>query len=79
MNQMKKLLLKNSSLNLQIAGLIVKLKLDPDFIDINLMKMKLKEIFNQNYTDEEIKESLELLTDQQEELVVYPDQYINGI
>jgi hypothetical protein len=53
----------------------------PDFSDIDFYKQQLKETFNHDYEKIEIQNSLELLLGQQvqEELLVYPDDHINGI
>jgi len=73
--------LNNQTLNLELAGLIVSMDLIPDFSDIDFYKQQLKETFNHDYEKIEIQNSLELLLGQQvqEELLVYPDDHINGI
>lgn len=53
---------------------------NPDFVDIMYYQNKLKQYFNINYEKVEIETALELLLgQQQEEVVVYPDDHIQGI
>lgn len=68
-------------MNLELAGLIVSQDLLPDFTDIKHYQKQLKETFNHEYNEIEIQESLDLLLGQQQEqeLIVYPDQHIQGI
>lgn len=77
----KKLLLKNKTLNLELAGIIVSLDLIPDFTDIKIYKEQLLKTFNKNYEEVEIQEALDLLLGNQvqDEIVVYPDDHVNGI
>lgn len=61
--------------------MIVSQDLLPDFTDIKYYQEQLKETFNHEYNVNEIQDSLDLLLGQQQEpeLLVYPDQHIQGI
>jgi hypothetical protein len=82
MSQTKKLLSQNQTLNLELAGVIVSNNLDIDFTEIEYFQKELTKTFNHNYTKEEIQQSLDLLLGQQEQedqIIVYPDDHITGI
>lgn len=68
-------------MNLELAGLIVKLNLaNPLEIDPNFYKLHLQKTFNHDYTIEQINESLNILCiPEPEELTVYPDDHIEGV
>jgi hypothetical protein len=58
----------------------MKGNLTPDFSDTKYYQQQLKQTFNHNYEIKEIEEAFDLLLGQQEEeLVVYPDDHIQGI
>jgi len=68
-------------LSLELAGIIVKFKLeDPAFVDKEFYKRQLNHLFKHNYEIKEIEDCLELLLGlQQDEVMVYPDDHIQGI
>ena len=55
--------------------------LNPEFTDIKFYQKQLLETFNKTYEIKEIQEALNLLLGQQvrDEIIVYPDDHINGI
>ena len=78
---MEKLQSKNQTLYLQLAGVIVKDRLEtPDFTAASYYQIRLKQLFNSDYEIKEIENELDLLLGlQQDEVLVYPDDHIQGI
>lgn len=73
--------MKNQTLNLELAGIIVINELNPEFTDIKIYQELLFKTFNRTYEIKEIQEALDLLLGQQvqDEIIVYPDDHIQGI
>lgn len=71
----------NQQLFLELAAVIVKFKVEfPDQVDWTEYNKKLKTLFNKEYEKIEIEECLDLLLgQQQDELIVYSDDHIQGI
>lgn len=65
-------------MNLELAGLIVSQDIS-DFTNIKEFQTQLKDTFNHEYNEKDIEDSLALLLGQQEELIVYPDDHIQGL
>ena len=76
-----KLKSKNLTLSLELAGLIVSKELElPRYIDAKEYKQWLNETFKHDYEEIDINNELDLLLgEQQEELIVYPDDNVEGI
>jgi len=66
---------------LELAGIIVKLRVaNPDFESTEFYREKLKQLYNHDYEKIEIETCLDLLLgQQQDEIIVYPDDHIQGI
>lgn len=73
----------NLTLSLQLAGIIVKEQIqDPDFVEAKEYQEKLFKTFNIQYEIKDIEQELEILLGgilKDDEILVYPDQHIEGI
>lgn len=71
----------NQQLFLELAAVIVKNKIEfPEQVDWTEYNKQLKTLFNKTYEKVDIEQCLDLLLgQQQDELIVYPDDHIQGI